>query len=249
MKKILPLLLVLALLASPALADPLTLRDDLAEKISEPINPDDLSEGVFSFSYRYPYVDEKAEGGANINQFYADLINEQEFYIEIARDAFFGESRTDITYTVTCNNDDYFSVLIRKEEINPDMTRVSWTGNVFSRKHGANGKSYSLPKLLGILDPDENDETIQDYKTEKVDKTIRDMIWNMIEENESGIDYGDLTEEALSHIFFPEEDFYLDDNGEPVFYLQPVDVYYDEVPDGTELLIFPITMEEIQDEL
>ena len=102
--------------------------------------------------------------------------------------------------------------------------------------------------LLGILAPDENDEWLQEYQTEKVEKLVREMVWNMIEENEDDIDYNDLTEEDLEALFFPSEDFYLDENGNPVFYLQPYNIL-DEVPEGTDLFTFPIALEDIQDEL
>ncbi len=250
MKRFLSLLLVLSLFSVPALAEPLTLLEDYMVDISMRYDEEDPSSGTFVYSCRYPHVDETAEGAANINEFYSYMLYEQEFYIEMTRDSFEGEdSSTVITYTVTCNNDDYFSVLVRTEKNNPDMSRVSWAGNVFSRKYGADGKSFSLPKLLGKLAPDENKELIIDYLTEKADKTIREMVWDMIEENAEGIDYNGLTEEALSHIFFPEEHFYLDENGDPVFYLQPADVYYDDVPEGTGLLIFPIPLEDILDEI
>ncbi|MBR2661065.1 MAG: hypothetical protein IKE15_06635 [Clostridia bacterium] len=252
MKRFLSFLLVLSLFAVPfpALADSLALLEDYAEEISIQYDEDDPSAGTFLYSWRYPHADEEAEGAANINEFYSSLIYEQEFYLEMARDAFEGyDSSTVITYTVTCSNDDYFSVLLRTESHNPDMSRVFWTGNVFSRRHGAGGKSFSLPKLLGILDPDESEEWKQDYQTEKADTLIREMVWDMIEENEEGTDYNGLTEEDLANIFFPEEHFYLDQNGDPVFYLQPSDVYPDGVPEGTELLVFPISIEDILDEL
>ena len=70
----------------------------------------------------------------------------------------------------------------------------------------------------------------------------------MIQDNPDGLDYGDLTEETLSYIFFPEENFYLDEDGNPVFYLQPADVFAD-VPEGTDLFTFPIDLEDILDEL
>ena len=250
MKRFLCFLLILFLFTTPVLADSLILLEDYALDIYEQYDPDDPSAGTFIYNCHYPHVDEKAEGGANINEFYSYLAYEQEFYIQMAHDSFEGEdSSTVITYSVTCNNDDYFSVLIRTEQNNPDISRVSWTGNVFSRRHGADGKSYSLPKLLGILDPDENEEWKQEVQTEKADDLIREMVWDMIEENENNIDYNGLTKDALSYIFFPEEDFYLDENGEPVFYLQPADIYYDEVPEGTDLLVFPILLEDILDEL
>ena len=249
MKRIFLILLVMALFTVSALADPLELLEDYAQEISELYDESDPGVGAFTYSYRYPHVDEEAEGAANINEFYSYLMYEQEFYIEMAQGSFEGEDdSTVITYTVTCNNDEFFSVLLRTEKRNPDLSRVSWTGNVFSRKHGADGKSYSLPKLLGILDPDETEEWKQDYQTEKADNLIREMVWDMIEENEAGLDYGSLTEEDLSHVFFPEESFYLDENGDPVFYIQPVDVL-EVVPEGTDLFIFPIPLEDILDEL
>ena len=251
LKKILTFVLILLLLAVTAYADPLSLLDDYAEEISEPYNADDPSMGTFFYSCRYPHVEEDAEGSLGINTFYSELFDyEIGFTMPMIQEAFEGfDSSTVITYTVTCNNDDYFSVLLRKEESNPDITRVSWTGNVFSRKEGNTGNTFTLPKLLGILDSDENDETVQDYKTRRADTLIREMVWKMIEENESDIDYSGLTNEALSHIFFPEEDFYLDQNGDPVFYLQPGDVHTGEVPENAELLIFPIPLEDILDEL
>lgn len=251
MKRFLLYLLILVLITTPVLADPITLLDDLSEDISEQYDPEDPSAGTFVYSCRYPHVDESAEGSQGINSFYSELFAyETGFTMQMIREAFEGfDSSTSVTYTVTCNNDDYFSVLIRKEEINPDVSRVSWTGNVFSRKDGNNGNTFSLPKLLGILDAAENDETVQDYKTRRADNLVREIVWDRIEENVDGIDYNGLTEEALSHIFFPEEDFYLDENGDPVFYLQPGDIYYDEVPDGTGLITFPVPMEDILDEL
>ena len=250
-KKILPFLLILSLLAASAYAEPLALLDDYAEEISEPYDENDPSAGTFVYNCRYPHVEEGAEGSLGINTFYSELFEyEMGFTMPMIQEAFEGfDTSTVITYTVTCNSDDYFSVLVRKEEVNPDISRISWTGNVFSRKDGNTGNTYTLPKLLGILGSSENDETVQDYKTRRADELIREMVWDMIEENRSGVDYRGLTKEALSHIFFPEEDFYLDENGNPVFYLQPGDVYGDDVPEGAELLIFPIPLEDILDEL
>ena len=54
----------------------------------------------------------------------------------------------------------------------------------------------------------------------------------------------DFDEETLEFFFFPEEDFYLDETGNPVFYLQP-----GMAEDSDRLLRFPITIEEILDEM
>ena len=132
MKRFILVLLALVLSVLPALADPLPLLEDYAEEIVIPYDESDPSAGIFSYSYRYPHVDEDAEGGMEINVFFTDLLDyELGFTMPMIQDAFEGfDSSTAITYTVTCNNDDYFSVLIRKEEKNPDISRVSWNACV-----------------------------------------------------------------------------------------------------------------------
>ena len=117
MKRFLSFLLILVLAAAPALADPLVLLEDLSEEVSEPYNPDDPSDGVFTYSVRYPRVEQVDEGSTGVNMFYSELFdNETGFTMPMIREAFEGfDSSTVITYTVTCNNDDYFSVLIDRK--------------------------------------------------------------------------------------------------------------------------------------
>ena len=251
MKRFLTILLVLLVLAASAHASPLTLLEDYADSVIIPWDENDPSAGRFEYSYCYPHVDENEEGGDNINVFYQDLIDYSvSFTIPMIRDAFEGaDAATVISYQVTCNNDDYFSVLIRTERTNPDQSIVFWEGQVFSRKNGSPGLTYTLPKLLGTLASNESDTWLQDRQTEKADALIREMVWDRIEE--SGTEAGfpaDFSEEMLSGIFFPEQDFYLDENGDPVFFLQPGDVFGDSAGDR-ELIVFPISLEEILDEL
>ena len=57
----------------------------------------------------------------------------------------------------------------------------------------------------------------------------------------------EFTEEDLFHVFFPEENFYLDENGDPVFYLQPGDV---SPTSGRQPVCLPShSLEDILDEL
>lgn len=251
MKKLIPILLILSFIALSALADPFVLVDDLAESIVEPYDEVDPSMGTFCYSYRYPHIDESDEEGDGINEFYDYLVNnELDMYIQQDHDAFEGyDSSTEITYEITCNNDEYFSVLIRTEKSNPDQHLVYWTANVFLRNDPNPGYTNNLPQYLGLLNAFETDEWLQGRQTGKADDQIRKMVWEIIEENEAGIAYSaDFTEESLSRVFFPEEDFYLDENGSPVFFLQPSDVY-DTVPEDADLIRFPISREDILDEL
>ena len=251
MKRVLSVLLLLSLLALPALADPLPLLEGYTAEIAQPYDENDPSAGTFIYRCSYPHADDSSAGGSEINAFYEYLMNDTlDNYIPLLQDAYEGyDSSMVVTYTVTCNNDEYFSVLIRTDRDNPDLRLTTWEGHVFSRTKGSPGQTYTLPKVLGILSANENDEWLQNRQTNKADSLIREMVWDLIGDDEAGIGFpDDLTEEKLSSIFFPEEDFYLDGDGEPVFYLQPADVF-DDVPEGTELITFHIPLEDILDEL
>ena len=92
----------------------------------------------------------------------------------------------------------------------------------------------------------ETEPTAAAPSEEKADALLVDMVWDLIEENEEGIDYfPDFTREQLSHVFFPEENFYLDDTGNPVFYIQPGIA----APGTAGLLTYSISIEDILDEL
>lgn len=249
MKRILPFLLILTLFAAHAQADPLPLKDDYANVIRIQFDESDPSAGSFEYSYRYPHVDEEAEGGMAISTFYQNLSDYLEtFTIPMdQQNAVEGENAvTAVTYEITCNNDDFFSVLIRKERSGADRTGVIWEAHVFSRKHSNPDNTYTLPKLLEMLSAEESDEWLQERQTNKANKLIREMVWDMMQENKAGIPYyEDYQEEYLEEDFEPEQDFYLDENGDPVFFINPGYA----APESAGLLIFPIPLEDILDEL
>lgn len=243
MKKVFPLLLVLMLCAVSALADPLVLLEDYSCSVSVPCDENDPSAGTFVYSYRFPHVDGEAEDSAAINTFFETEAEMEGFRIEM----YYGDnSSTELSYTVTCNNDDYFSVLVRKEKKDEERTTLKWNAYVFSRKNPDPNSSYTLPKLLNILDSNENEEWIQEHQNERANEAVRELVWEQMQENKAGIEYfPDFREEDLVTELNPEEDYYLDENGEPVFYINPGSA----APEEFGLLTFPITLEEIDDEL
>lgn len=240
MKHFYSVLLILCLIAVAASADPLPLLYDYADEIIQPIDEEDPSAGQFVYSYRYPHVDEEKEGGVEINAFYEDLISLSEF------ESSFNPGTTTIDYSVTCNNDEYFSILVKTVKSSEEQSMEYWEGHVFSRKNGSPGQTWTLPRLLGTLGQNENDTWLQDRQTEKANVLLVDMVWDMIEDNEQNVDYyPEFTKEELSHVFFPEENFYLDETGNPVFYIQPGVA----APETAGLLTFSISLEDILDEL
>ena len=248
MKRLILFLAVLSLACVSALADPLPLLENASGEISE-----QYENGSFLFRYSYPRVDDDAEGGAEINAFISqELIDlTLEFYVPMIQETCEnegGDFSIVISSSVTCNNDEYFSFLSATEKVIPDEdgAGIHYDGYVFSRKNGGNGMTYTLPKYLGILESNENDTWIQDRQTGKADTLIREMVWAMIEENTDGVSYySGFTREELEAQLFPEENYYLDENGDPVFYLQPGVA----APEEAGLLTFTIPLEDILDEL
>lgn len=251
MKRLFPLVLVLALFLSAACADPLPLLEDYSETVEVLYDENDPGRGSFTYSYRYPHADESAEGGEAVNSYYGYKVKDtRDFDIPITADAYLGENvfaKLTITYTVTCSNDDYFSVLIhRATEAGEGESADVWEGNVFSRRGGSTGLTCTLPQLLGILATDENDTWLQDRQTEKAETLVRGIVWERIQENPDGIDFDPgFVREDLDHYFFPEQDFYLDENGDPVFFLQAGIA----APESVGIISFPIPLEDIKDEL
>lgn len=243
-------LLAFLFLGAAAAAEPLPLTEDLAGEIVILYDEADPAAGRFLYSYRYPAVDPSHPDAAIVNTFFeyevSDTVN-----FRAPMDAENWESTGEnvektITYTITCNNDDYFSVLVCTRETAAGETYTSYAGDTFSRLEQKPGYTTTLPQILGILSSHESDTWLQDRQTARADAFVRTMIWEQIDENPGNLPfYDDFSEEDLELVFYPEEDFYLDESGNPVFFIQPGDA----APLEEGLMIFPLSLEEILDEM
>ena len=155
----------------------------------------------------------------------------------------------DVTYEVTCQTADYLSILITKHTKRPDSESTTISGHVFALTGSRAGEIISLPYLLGILTQDGKVDTwLQDRQTAKADNCVRELVWAEIERMMKSGDvpfYDGLTFEELEAAFYPEEDFYLDENGDPMFYLLENTVALPEAG----ILLVPISLETLLDEL
>lgn len=248
MKRLTMLCLCLCLALSFAAAEPIPLKEEYTGDTVRYYDEGAPEKGRFEFSYRYPHVDPEAEGAEDIDLFYTDLINYHESFDIPMGLGGLGSSDdiTEITYEITCNNDNFFSVLTCTSRLSDGFTTVFYEGHVFSRKNSTPGTTFSLPRFLGTLTTDESDTWLQDRQTAKANEAVLDLVWEQIEDNEAEIDYyPELTRELLSGVFFPEEDYFLDENGNPVFFLQPGSA----APEEAGLLRFPVDLEDILDEI
>ena len=237
------LALVLVLILGIGAAEPLRLAPDLAGTVEIPLTD---AGAKYIYTYAYPQVETEDASAELINTFYQYMARDAEdFEIPMNADYYRGQNpetdvRVDIGYEVTCNSDAYFSVLLHTAQ--GELHTAA--GHTFSRTGLKAGSSVALPYLLGLLENGETDSWLQDRQTAKADETVRRIVWERLQEMDGLEPWEDLGEESLEYGFFPEEDFYLDETGNPVFYLQP-----GFAEDSGRLLRFPISVEEILDEM
>lgn len=250
MRKFLLLFLWL-LLPSLAAADALPMGGDLSGVL---VYPWDATETTATYVYRYAYpqVAGDDEVAQMINNTYAyEVSYAEEFTVPMTGDML-GSGRlqfqTLVSYDITCNNDEYFCVVLRSERMEGAAFSTQLSAHTFAR-HGARaGRILSLPYLLGVLDADEEDPWLQERQTAKCDACVRDLIWEIIEEQRllgEVAYYDDLTRETFDMWFWPEEDFYLEQDGTLVFFIQEAAI----APQSEGILTFRFAPEEILDEL
>ena len=242
------IIIVLCLICNLAAADPLLLKDDIQNTVSY-FSPEDPSINVFSYSYCFPRISENEEAAYRITAFYLDKAEMLESEIPyIAESHEFSEEPLSIhvSYTVTCNNDLYFSVVVKQETVIGNNTRTIFEGNTFSRKYPKAKNLCNLANLLGILDPEENDAKIISHQKDRIRPPIYHIILDEVQNHPDRYSLlDDFSEQDLANYFLPENDFYLNENGDPVFYVEP-GIITDET-DG--YLFFTIPIEEIKDEM
>ena len=243
------LFLSVVLLTICSEADSLKLAADYSGTILIPYDDSDPSAGAFTFVWKYPCVDESEPDADIVNSFYLEQMDMDETNMRFFADGYAdsGESvRKEVSYTVTCNNDDYFSVLLIQKLTVGDRNRIIWSGNTFSRKNGEVGAAFDLPRLLGILAGKELDDYLIERQSEKAADIVLEMIMDQIFENPDDIPYyDDINFDYLQAYVSPHEDFYLNENGDPVFYVVPGTIS----DESAGYLVFTIPMEDILEEL
>ncbi len=253
MRKLFAALAALLMLLSGAvsLAEPLALSDDLAGTYCW---PEGSSEDTAVFLYRYCFPQVQGDGSTeeNINAFYQyQLSDECEFRVAMAGNAVQHpelDAYMDIRYSVTVNDDRYFGVLLRRETVADGERLVIYSSQVFGRASDKPGDVLTLAYILGVLAEDSDDSWLQNRQTNWASECVRELVWEQAQRKAStDPKYAALTREDLNNDFYPEEDFYYDGELDAlVFFLQPY-MSGDEASD--ELLVFPLTVEEILDEL
>lgn len=253
-KKLLILFFVFLTVISVSSAEGLKLTDDFFGEEVYPYSSEMPDGPSYTYSYRYPRIDGSEACADEINGFYDYLISDALNFSnpmmadDLCQAGIGTFSFTDISYTLHCNNGQYFSLLLQKHSMIDGYDDLIYEGHTFRTAGGDPGSTVSLPYLLGLLETEDNNDTwLQDRQTLKAEELTRELVWEAVGAAVAGgrlelvpeIDF-----DYFSEIFYPEEDFYLDENGDPVFFIQPgriADYSYG-------LLEYPIALETLLDE-
>ena len=85
-----------------------------------------------------------------------------------------------------------------------------------------------------------------DRQSNKASDIVLEIIMDRIFENPDDLPYYDeVTFDYLQLYISPQEDFYLDENGDPVFFVSPGTI----ADESLGYIVFPVSLEDILDEL
>ncbi len=219
MTKLLMLLLCLALPLAAWAEEHVAFTDDLTATYAWP----EGDAPVYIYRCAYPQLAGESETAALFNSTYRMLV-EDALGFECPMNATSlpldgPQMLVDVSYEVTHQSAERLSVKVIKRVTYGESVSVILTGRTFPLAGEKAGLAASLPHLLGLLDAGETDEWYLNRQIEKADKCVRGLVWDMLADMELPL-YDDLTYEEYEANFYPEEDFYLNEAGDFVFFLQ-----------------------------
>ncbi|MCE5343370.1 MAG: hypothetical protein LLF96_07290, partial [Eubacteriales bacterium] len=124
---------------------------------------------------------------------------------------------TQLDYRVTAATEDTLSVLLLSRQFLGNAETESWTAVVFALTGVYAGQPVSLSQAMGLEQQDV--EPQNSYAS----ALVYGLVWQIIQEQQAMLqkDYDPgLTRADLESVFTPESDFYLDTDGNFVFFIQ-----------------------------
>ena len=250
MKRSACFIIALLLIFGAGCADTAEPAEDLQGTVYFPEGSNEQT-AAYRVSYRYPQVAVQTEADEAINAFFDYLMNDMLSFTAplFAQEAESGSGAyTTIDYRVTCSNEQYFCVLFSQEQFFGAATGFSIAAYPFLRLGDDAGMIVGLPHLLGLAAPGDHEGLAYERAAQRANHLIYELVWEIIEEEmtEPGHRYFDgLTADDLKAEFYPESDFYLDEDGNPVFFIQPAMI----AAGAAGILLFPFSIDELLSEL
>ena len=192
---------------------------------------------VYYYTYTVPEVKGSGALSEELNHYFDTAIGEMVnlvlpmFTVDMPGD---GRNEINDLYEITCNNDEFFSFLLRRSTLSEGKEVLSLQSAVFAVSGQYTGESLTLRGLA---------REIGESSSQIAGFVIKD-IWQKIEERMKAGDWAvrkEMSFDLLSAEFFPETHFFADEQGNIVFYLQPGLLGL-----GDEMAVFTYTPEELE---
>ena len=192
---------------------------------------------VYYYAYTVPEVKGSGALSEELNHYFDTAIGEMVnlvlpmFTVDMPGD---GRNEINDLYEITCNNDEFFSFLLRRSTLSEGKEVLSLQSAVFAVSGQYTGESLTLRGLA---------REIGESSSQIAGFVIKD-IWQKIEERMKAGDWAvrkEMSFDLLSAEFFPETHFFADEQGNIVFYLQP-----GLLGPGEEMAVFTYTPEELE---
>lgn len=175
--------------------------------------PADLHQASFALHYQFPQFEAANAADEMINEYYRALAADMAQTIP-AEDW----EEASITCEVTHNSKRYLSVVQTLTAQSGNGQRETLSADTFARDGVYAGQPLSLSQVLGLEEGNELSVNLSMAET-----LAYDLVWQLVEQEMSSADsdYPEgLTIENLQSVFMPETDFYLDADGNVVFFIQ-----------------------------
>lgn len=209
-----------------ALAEGLTPTEPLAGTLLYPEGASE-AEARCALSYAYPQFEADDDASRAINAYYESVSRDmtEALFEPFAQEA--DEMRVEgappasiqIDYQVTRNDDRYLSVLLQTRQAMGNGESEALSADTFARDGVYAGQPLTLTQVLG-LEQSGGDLSEQPTMAETL---AYKLVWEIVQANTENVD-GDyldgLTPDAVQKAFSPETDFYMDENGNVVFFIQ-----------------------------
>lgn len=252
MFRLLILLLTLTLLPFAGSAETsLTFAEDISGVYTWPEGAS-VETASYVYTYRYPQLAGESDLAMAFNNIYqyeeSDALGFECPMTGSDHDPALGQMVVTIDYEITHHSNNLLSVQITKVvQVGENVSGII-KAHTFTLEGENAGTVTSLPYLLGLMNDGETDEWYIERQTAKADACAREMVWALIEQAMRDPElpvYEDLTFEEFEWGFYPEEDFFLDRDGNFVFFVQENVI----APQEAGPFFFTISMDELLDEI
>lgn len=189
------------------------------------------------FQYQYPQFEAQTEADETINRYYQAQAMDLQTAAGTMTDS--EAEETVISFEVTHASERYLSVVHIMHQMGGNAETETLSADTFARDGVYAGQLITLSQMLGM----EQEDRLSSHES-AAETLVYDLVWQIVErgmQNADG-DYLDgITQEDLKHSFSPETDFYLDADGNLVFFIQKGEI----AGEIAGILTFPFAPAEI----